>query len=133
MKTKKINHIGIAVKNLNQSIRTWRLLGLSVSQIEEVPHMGVRVCFLNIGESRIELLEPTTPGSPVAKFLEKKGEGVHHICIEVEDIHKATEQLKLKNIQFIYDAPKPGANNTLVNFIHPKSFHGVLLEICQEL
>ncbi len=133
MMSKKINHVGIAVKNINQSSEPWKLLGLNISEPESVPHMGVKVSFLTIGDSKIELLEPMAKDSPVAKFLEKKGEGVHHICIEVKDLQKISKDLISKNIQLIYDEPKPGANNTLVNFIHPKSFHGVLLELCQKL
>ena len=131
MVTNKIHHIGIAVQKLDQAVNTYGLLGLSVSKIENVPHMGVKVAFLNIGDSRLELLEPTSNESPIARFLEKKGEGIHHICIEVDDLKKATKLLKSQKIQFVYDEPKPGADHMLVNFIHPKSCHGVLLELCQ--
>lgn len=132
MNPKKINHIGIAVSNLTLAIKTYEMLGLKVEKIEEVASMNVRVAFLNIGDTQIELLEPLSADSVIAKFIEKKGEGVHHICFEVEKIDHALTDLKQKNVNLIYDTPQKGAHETLVSFIHPKSTCGVLIELCQK-
>jgi len=129
---KKIDHIGIAVSNLSAAIKTYELLGFKIEHREEVTDMNVRVAFLPIGDTRFELLEPFSKDSVVAKFIEKRGEGIHHICIEVKDIQKALQDLKDKNINLVYDVPKKGANNTLISFIHPKSSHGLLIELCQK-
>ena len=128
----KISHIGIAVSNLDTAIQTYETLGFRVEKIEKVSDMDVRVAFLPIGDTRIELLEPLSKESVIAKFIEKKGEGVHHICVEVKDIHKALQELKDQKFNLVYETPKRGAENTLISFVHPKSTHGVLIELCQK-
>jgi methylmalonyl-CoA epimerase len=128
----KIDHIGIAVKSLAEAIRVYEnALGLKVSGYDQVDDQGVRVAMLNIGESRIELLEPTGPESPVEKFMNKRGEGIHHIAVEVDDIEKTLEQLKAAGVRLVDSAPRQGAHNTRIAFIHPSSTHGVLLELVQ--
>ncbi|MCK5913365.1 MAG: methylmalonyl-CoA epimerase [Desulfuromusa sp.] len=129
---KKINHIGIAVKSLDDSIPFYRdQLGMTFEGTEEVAEQKVKVAFLQIGESRIELLEPTSADSPIAKFLEKKGEGVHHMAYEVEDVVAALADLKGKGLRLIDETPRRGAHNSLIAFLHPKATGGVLTEICQ--
>ena len=130
--TKKINHIGIAVKNLATAIPFYRdHLGMELEGTEEVTEQKVKVAMLQVGESRIELLEPTTEDSPVAKFIEKNGEGIHHIAYEVEDIGAALNNLKDKGVRLIDETPRNGAHNSLIAFLHPKATGGVLTEICQ--
>lgn len=129
---KKIDHIGIAVHSLDKAISTYRMLGLEASHIEMVPDMKVRVAFIPVGESRFELLEPQSQDSVIAKFLQKRGEGIHHICIEVSNILKTLKDFKAKNVNVVYESPQRGAENSLVSFIHPNSTHGLLLEICQK-
>ncbi len=128
----KIAHIGIAVHNIEDSLSFYKdLLGLTLENIEEVESEQVKVAFLKIGESRIELLEPISQESPIAKFLEKKGEGIHHIALEVNDIEKRLHQLKTEGIRLINEQPKEGSNNSQIAFLHPKSTNGVLVELCQ--
>ncbi len=130
--TEKINHIGIAVKNLENSIPLYRdQLGMEFEGTEEVAEQKVRVAFLKIGESRIELLEPTSPDSPVAKFLEKNGEGIHHLAYEVADIEQTLAELKQNEVRLIDNQPRRGAHGSLIAFLHPKATGGVLTEICQ--
>lgn len=130
--TKKINHIGIAVKNLENAIPFYRdQLGMQFEGTEEVAEQRVRVAFLKIGESRIELLEPTTTDSPVAKFLEKNGEGIHHLAYEVEDIEQVLADFREKGVRLIDEQPRVGAHNSRIAFLHPKSSGGVLTEVCQ--
>lgn len=130
--TNKINHIGIAVKNLENSIPFYRdQLGMTFEGSEEVVEQKVRVAFLKVGDSRIELLEPTSPDSPVAKFLEKNGEGIHHMAYEVADISAALAELKKKEVRLIDEQPRHGAHGSLIAFLHPKASGGVLTEICQ--
>jgi len=131
---RKIEHIGIAVKNLAESnILFEKLLGVPAYKEEEVASEGVKTSFFMNGPNKIELLEATNPDSPIAKFLEKKGEGIHHIAFDVEDIE--AEILRLKNEGFIVlnEIPKKGADNKLVAFLHPKGTNGVLVELCQEI
>lgn len=127
----KIDHIGIAVRNLAESIKTYSLMGLKIGKTEEVPAMGVKVAFIPVGETRLELLEPTSKESVVQKFIEKRGEGIHHICFLVKDIHAVIKCLKENNFRLIFDQPKPGSENSLVTFVHPQSTHGILLEFRQ--
>ena len=127
-----MNHIGIAVRSLEEAIQTYERLGFTVAHREQISDMKVNVAFLNIGESQIELLEPLTSDSVIAKFLEKRGEGVHHICFEVENILLAMAHYKKQGFQCVYDEPKSGAHHTKVNFIHPKSTHGTFIEICEK-
>ena len=128
----KIDHIGIAVKSIAEAAKVYEnTIGLKVSGYDQVDDQGVRVAMLNIGESRIELLEPTGAESPVQKFIGKRGEGIHHIAVAVDDIERTLEQLKATGIRLVDQTPRPGAHNTRVAFIHPSSTHGVLLELVQ--
>lgn len=130
--TKKINHIGIAVKNIEVSLPLYRdVLGMKFEGSEEVADQKVRVAFLCVGESRIELLEPTSPDSAVAKFLEKNGEGIHHIAYEVDDVEAALAELRAKEVRLVDQTPRGGAHGTRIAFLHPKSTGGVLTELCQ--
>ena len=127
----KIDHIGIATRHLNDAT-IWRdLLALKPDHSEEVADQGVRVTMLSIGDSKIELLEPLSSDSPVGKFLEKRGPGIHHIAIEVPDIKVALAQLKDKGARLIDETPRVGAGGCLVAFVHPSSANGVLLELVQ--
>jgi methylmalonyl-CoA/ethylmalonyl-CoA epimerase len=129
---KKIEHIGIAVKNLDQAIQTFeKLLGTKCYKIEEVEDQKVRTAFLKVGVTKIELLEATSSDSPIAKFIDKRGEGIHHIAFEVENLENKLTELKELNFQLIDDKPKIGAENFLIAFLHPKSVNGVLTEFCQ--
>lgn len=131
---KKVEHIGIAVKNLQESNALFaQLLGKEHYKIEEVLSEGVRTSFFDTGDSKIELLEATDPESPIARFIEKKGEGIHHIAFEVENIRQEMERLRQEGFQLLNEAPKRGADNKLVCFIHPKSANGVLVELCQSI
>jgi methylmalonyl-CoA epimerase len=128
----KIDHIGIAVKSLAEAAAIYEnALGLKVNAYDLVDEQGVRVAMLNIGESRIELLEPTGPESPIEKFMTKRGEGIHHIAITVDDIEKALERLKAAGVRLVDNEPRRGAHNTRIAFVHPSSTHGVLLELVQ--
>ena len=128
----KIDHIGIAVKSLAQAVKVYeQAIGLELAGYDEVDEQGVRVAMLNIGESRIELLEPTRPDSPVGKFMTKRGEGIHHIAVQVDNIEEALERLKSAGVRLIDETPKRGAHNTRVAFIHPSSTHGVLMELVE--
>lgn len=128
----KINHIGVAVKSLEESLPFYRdHLGMSFARIETVDEQKVRVAMLQIGESKIELLEPTSEDSPVAKFLEKNGSGIHHIAYEVEDIEAAIAKLTAEGVRMIDQTPRCGAHDTRIAFLHPKSSAGVLTELCQ--
>lgn len=129
----KIEHLGIAVKSLETSDHLFaKLLGKSAYKMEEVEREGVKTSFYQVGESKIELLEATNPESPIAKFIDKKGEGIHHIAFGVEDLTTEIERLKSEGFIFISEEPKEGADNKLVVFLHPKSTNGVLVELCQE-
>lgn len=128
----KINHIGVAVSSIEESLPFYRdALGMTFSGTEEVPSQMVKVAFLTIGESKIELLEPTSPESPVAKFLEKNGPGVHHVAYGVADIEAAIASLTAAGTRMIDAVPRPGAHGARIAFIHPKSSGGVLTELCQ--
>ena len=128
----KIDHIGIAVKSLAAALKVYEeAVGLKISGYDQVDDQGVRVAMLGIGESRIELLEPTGAESPIEKFMSKRGEGIHHIAIAVEDIEATLERLKAAGMRLIDSVPRRGAHNTRIAFIHPSSTHGVLLELVQ--
>lgn len=130
----KIEHIGIAVKDLDASNRLFsKLFGKPHYKIEEVASEGVNTSFFQVGENKIELLEATIPDSPIAKFIEKKGEGIHHIAFDVTDIHAEIARLKDEGFIVLNEIPKKGADNKLVAFLHPKSTNGVLIELCQEI
>ena len=128
----KIEHIGIATPRLDDALRFWRdALGLEVTHTEVVEEQGVRVAMLPAGEPRVELLEPTGPASPVAKFLEKRGPGIHHIAVRVPDIRAALARLKEGGARLIDERPRVGAEGCLVAFVHPTSAGGVLLELVE--
>ncbi len=129
---KRISHIGIAVKDLEAGIAFYQSLGLELEGIEEVPSQKVRVAFLPCGDTRIELLCPTSEDSAVAKFIEKKGEGIQHIAFAVDDLPQALAESEAKGITLIDKEPRPGAHQAEIAFLHPKSSMGVLLELCKE-
>ncbi len=127
-----IDHIGIAVGSLAESLRFFRdALGLELDTPEDVPSQRVRAHFLQAGEAAIELVEPTAEDSPIAKFVAKRGPGIHHVALRVDDIVAALAELKAKGVRLIDEVPRPGAHNSLVAFIHPSSTHGVLVELKQ--
>ena len=131
---KKIEHIGIAVKDLEKSNTLFsQLFGKTHYKIEEVASEGVKTSFFKSGPNKIELLEATDPESPIAKFIEKKGEGIHHIAFAVDDIIYEIDRLKNEGFTILNSTPKKGADNKLVAFLHPKSTNGVLIELCQEI
>ena len=130
----KIEHIGIAVKNMEDAnVLFEKLLGVPSYKMESVESEGVLTSFFQTGTNKIELLMATNPESPIAKFLEKKGEGIHHIAFEVTDIYSEIQRLKEKGFEFINENPKQGADNKLVCFVYPKNAHGVLIELCQTI
>lgn len=129
----KIEHIGIAVKNLETSINLWeQLLGTPCYKTETVEREGVKTAFFKTGDSKIELLEALKEDSPIHKFIAKKGSGIHHIAFAVEDIHAEMKRLQALGFELLSDAPKAGADNKMVCFLHPKSSDGVLVELCEE-
>ncbi len=128
----KINHLGIATKGIDDALEFWAdALGLENVHTETVDDQKVRVAMLPIGESRIELLEPTSDDSPISKFLEKRGSGIHHIAVEVDDIEASLAQLTARGMPLIGETPRIGAEGCLVAFVHPSSANGVLLELVQ--
>ena len=131
---KKIEHIGIAVKDLEKSNTLFAsLFGKEHYKIEEVISEGVKTSFFKSGPNKIELLQATNSKSPIAKFIEKKGEGIHHVAFAVSDIKKEIKRLKKEGFTILNDVPKKGADNKLVAFLHPKTTNGVLVELCQEI
>jgi methylmalonyl-CoA/ethylmalonyl-CoA epimerase len=131
---KKIEHLGIAVKSLETSNQLFKqLLGAAHYKTEEVASEGVNTSFFRVGPNKIELLEATNPESPIAKFIDKKGEGIHHIAFEVEDIRAEIARLQGEGFTVLNEEPKKGADNKWVAFLHPKSTNGVLIELCQEI
>lgn len=130
----KIEHLGIAVKELAKSIPLFeQLLNTPCYKTEEVASEGVNTAFFQVGDSKVELLEATKPDSPIAKFLDKKGEGIHHIAFDVENIEAEMKRLQALGFELLNETPKRGADNKLVCFLHPKSTNGVLIELCQEI
>lgn len=130
----KINHLGIATKGIDEALKFWAdSLGLEHVHTETVEDQKVRVAMLPIGETKIELLEPTSEDSPISKFLEKRGGGIHHVAVEVEDIEASLAKLKAEGVQLIDEKPRIGAEGCLVAFVHPKSANGVLLELTQNI
>jgi len=128
-----IEHIGIAVKNLEEAIRFYEnVLGLECYAIEEIKDQKVKTAFFNVGQTKIELLESTDPEGPVSKFIEKRGEGVHHIAFAVKNLPSALTELKQKEIKLIDNKPRKGAENFSIAFLHPKSTYGVLSELCEK-
>ncbi|HQV36761.1 MAG TPA: methylmalonyl-CoA epimerase [Flavobacterium sp.] len=132
MNLSHIEHLGIAVKSLEEAIPFWEnMLGLKCYAIEEVKEQKVKTAFFQIGQSKIELLESTDPDGPIGKFIEKKGEGIHHLAIAVKGIEDNLAELDQKGVQLIDKTPRKGAEGLDIAFIHPKSTHGVLLELCE--
>lgn len=130
---KKVEHIGIAIKNLDESKELFhKLFGKEAYKVEAVESEGVKTLFFQLGETKIELLEASRPDSPIAKFIDKKGEGIHHIAYDVDDIEAEIARLKAEGFQVLNEKPKEGADNKLVAFLHPKSTNGVLVELCQD-
>lgn len=130
----KIEHIGIAVKNIDTSNQIFaKLFGETHYKTEAVESEGVKTSFFKVGENKIELLEATKPDSPIAKFIDKKGEGIHHIAFDVDDIDAEVKRLKEEGFIVLNETPKKGADNKLVVFLHPKTTNGVLIELCQEI
>jgi len=130
----KINHLGIATRGIDEALKFWEnALGLKNVHTETVEDQKVRVAMLPIGESRIELLEPTSEDSPISKFLEKRGGGIHHIAVEVKDIEASLAKLKSEGARLIDEKPRIGAEGCLVAFVHPSSTGGVLLELVQNV
>ena len=128
----QIDHIGIAVKSLADAVKVYEdMIGLKVSGYDQVDDQGVRVAMLPLGDSRIELLEPIRPDSPIEKFMAKRGEGIHHIAVRVDNIEAALERFKAAGARLIDTSPRIGAHNTRIAFIHPASTHGVLLELVE--
>jgi methylmalonyl-CoA/ethylmalonyl-CoA epimerase len=131
MELTQIEHIGIAVKNLEESIKFYEnVLGLKCYAVEEVKDQKVKTAFFQIGETKIELLESTAPDGPISKFIEKKGEGIHHIAFKTKDINSSLKELEEKNIRLIDEHPRKGAEGLNIAFLHPKAANGVLIEVC---
>jgi methylmalonyl-CoA/ethylmalonyl-CoA epimerase len=128
----RIDHIGIAVESIEGSRGFYELLGLTVGAIEEVPAEGVRVAFISCGESRIELLEATREDSPIARFLAQRGPGIHHLCLETTGLHEIEENLRGQGLRLLRDQPTRGSRGCWVQFVHPRSTGGVLIELSQE-
>jgi methylmalonyl-CoA epimerase len=128
MKILRVDHIGIAVPKMDEAVRAWRVLGFEVEAVHDVPTEKVRTAFLPVGESHLELLEPTDPSSVLAKFLEKRS-GLHHVCVLVDDIEEALGRLKAEGVILIDQVPRAGAGGCRVAFVHPRSAGGVLLEL----
>jgi len=128
----KLDHIGIAVKSLDAA-RIYEALGLTIDHVETVESQKVKTAFLSVGDAHIELLEPTGPDSTVAKFIEKRGEGIHHICLRVDDIETHLARLQAQGFRLINEAPVPGAHGCRVAFLHPAAGNGVLIELSELL
>jgi methylmalonyl-CoA/ethylmalonyl-CoA epimerase len=127
-----LDHIGVAANSIEESIGLYRdLLGLDLGGIEEIADQKVKAAFLKVGDTNIEIIEPTSPDSPIAGFLEKKGGGIHHIAIRVVGIEAMIDKLKAAGVRMIDEKPRIGAHNKKIAFIHPKSTNGVLIEICE--
>ncbi|MCD8005268.1 MAG: methylmalonyl-CoA epimerase [Oscillospiraceae bacterium] len=132
MNVTRVDHIGIAVKNLDEMVKWYEeTLGVKAHGTEIVDEQKVKVAFLPIGQSELELLEDTTGDGPVARFIEKNGEGIQHIALRVDNIEETMEELKAKEVRMIDQTPRYGAGNASIAFVHPKATHGVLLELCE--
>lgn len=127
----KLDHIGIAVSSIDGALGVYAALGLSESGREEVESQGVRTAFLPVGETRLELLEPTGSDSPIARFLAKRGPGVHHVCFAVHDLEDALADLQARGFRLVHETPVPGADGRRVAFLHPSAGHGVLIELSE--
>ena len=133
MELKRVDHVGIAVKNLDEAVKFYESLGFKASGYEVVAEQKVKVAFLPCGDSELELLESTEPDGPIARFIEKNGPGIQHVAIRVDDIDKALEELKAKEVRLIDQTPRYGAGNARIAFVHPKATGGVLLELTQRM
>jgi methylmalonyl-CoA epimerase len=131
MSKPRLDHIGIAVRSIDAA-QIYEALGLTIDHVETVETQGVRTAFLSVGDSKLELLEPTGPQSTIARFIEKRGEGIHHICLRVDDIEAELARLKEKGFRLIDDAPVPGAHGCRVAFLHPAAGNGVLIELSEK-
>jgi methylmalonyl-CoA/ethylmalonyl-CoA epimerase len=132
IQAKAVNHIGVAVKSINDHRQFYeQTLGAQFESIEEVPSQKVRVAFFKVGDVRLEVLEPTDPSSTVAAFIEKRGEGLHHVAYTVDDIEARIAELKAGGVRLIDETPRPGAHHTRIAFLHPKGSGGVLTEMCE--
>lgn len=129
--TTKLDHIGIAVRSLDAA-KIYENLGLTIEHVEVVETQRVKTAFLSVGDSNLELLEPTSPDSPIAKYIEKRGEGIHHICLRVDDIEAHLANLKAKGYRLVNEAPVPGAHGCRVAFLHPSAGNGVLIELSEK-
>jgi len=127
----RLDHIGIAVRSIAGST-VYQALGLEIEHVEEVETQGVRTAFLSVGDSNLELLEPTSPESPIARFIEKRGEGIHHLCLRVDDLEAHLSRLQAQGFRLINDAPVPGAHGCRVAFLHPAAGNGVLIELSEK-
>jgi methylmalonyl-CoA/ethylmalonyl-CoA epimerase len=127
----KLDHIGIAVRSI-EAAKIYEALGLTIDHVETVESQGVKTAFLSVGDSNLELLEPTGPDSPIAKFIEKRGEGIHHICLRVVNIEAHLERLKSQGFRLINEHPVPGAHGCRVAFLHPAAGNGVLIELSEK-
>lgn len=128
----KLDHIGIAVKSLDAA-RIYESLGLRVEHVETVETQKVKTAFLSVGDANLELLEPSSPDSPIAKFIEKRGEGIHHICLRVDDLESHLTRLKAEGYRLVNEAPVPGAHGCRVAFLHPSAGNGVLIELSEKI
>lgn len=128
---KHVDHIGIAVESIESARRFWEALGLEICDIEEIPQEGVRVAMIELGGTRLELLEPTRPDSPVARFLAKRGPGIHHVCLASDDLTADDARLAAAGVDRLRASPTPGAGGASVQFVHPRSAGGVLVELSQ--
>jgi len=129
---KKLDHLGIVVADLDAARAFYeKALGITCTHVEDLPERGLRVAFLPVGDTRIELITPLHPQSEVSKFLETRGAGLHHICFETSDVNAASADLKAQSVKLTQDAPRPGAHHTMVTFVHPKSSGGVLVELAE--
>lgn len=133
MKATHIEHLGIAVANLEESIKYYEeVLGLKCYSIEEVKDQKVKTAFFKVGQTKIELLESTSPDGPIGKFIEKKGQGMHHLAFAVDGLQETLDEVKEKGVRLIDETPRAGAEGLNIAFLHPKSTHGVLTELCED-
>ena len=132
MNKPKLDHIGIAVEDIEMAAQAYKTLGFEVGSVEDVPGFGVKVAFLPMESGSVELVQPVTGDSAIAKYLEKKGQGIHHLCFEVKDIRAELTRLEAAGVQLVDKVPRQGAHGTLVAFLHPKSTGGVLIELAQK-
>ncbi len=132
MKVSKVDHIGVAVKSIEEALKLYEgILGLKLDEVETVEEQKVKVAFLPVGDTEVELLESTSPDGPIAKYIEKKGEGMQHIAFRVENIEEALKELKEKGVRLIDETPRMGAGGAKIAFVHPKETFGVMIELCE--